>query len=124
MVHLTSGTEYVVDMVSMDGVHKCVALWEYDRRAINGAGFVCMGQRLMCDDEERVAALVEYEKKVLDALGIFNGPSHGEVKWHQGELAYFYKCVYIVLSYVNLYLCICVFVYILLLWQVSQSWLK
>ena len=82
-------------MVSMDGVHKCVALWEYDRRAINGAGFVCMGQRLLCDDEERVAALVDYEKKVLDALGIFNGPSHGEVKWHEGK---FYFCMYFPLS--------------------------
>ena len=87
-LNLYIGIEYVVDMVSMDGVHKCVALWEYDRRAINGAGFVCMGQRLMCDDEERVSAIVDYEKKVLDALGIFNGPSHGEVKWHQGKVCF------------------------------------
>ena len=38
------GTEYVVDMVSCDGEHKCVAVWEYDRRPVNGAGFVCFGQ--------------------------------------------------------------------------------
>ena len=79
-----TGIEYVVDCVSMDGVHKCVAVWEYDRRAINGAGFVCMGQRLLCDDEEIVQQLVDYQFSVLDALGIKEGPSHGEIKWHQG----------------------------------------
>jgi len=29
--------------------------------------------------------LIDYEKSVLDALGILNGPSHGEVKWEAGE---------------------------------------
>ena len=47
------GTEYIVDMVSRDGVHKCMAVWEYDRRAVNGGGFICFGQRLLTvhDDE-------------------------------------------------------------------------
>ena len=90
-----TGTEYVVDMISLDGVHKCAAVWEYDRRAINGASFVCMGQRLLCDDEDVVNKLVEYEKNVLDALGILNGPSHGEVKWHQGT----YKTCNLMFSY-------------------------
>ena len=47
------GTEYVVDTVSLAGAHKCVALWEYDRRPTNGAGFVLHGQRLMTADEPR-----------------------------------------------------------------------
>ena len=80
------GTEYVVDMVSRDGEHKCVAVWEYDRRPVNGAGFVCFGQKLLTVGEEpRVAALIAYQKKVITALGIRYGPTHGEVKWHQGE---------------------------------------
>jgi len=32
-----------------------------------------------------MAELIEYQKKVLTALGIRNGPTHGEVKWFQGE---------------------------------------
>lgn len=32
------GKEYVVDTVSRDGVHKCSAIWVYDKRAVNGAG--------------------------------------------------------------------------------------
>ncbi|GMH98712.1 hypothetical protein TrST_g13618 [Triparma strigata] len=79
------GVEYVVDTVSLNGVHKCVALWEYDRRPTNGAGFVLHGQRLMTATEEHAKDLVEYQFKVLDALNIKNGPGHGEVKWFNGE---------------------------------------
>ena len=47
------GQEYVVDMVSRDGQHKVVvAVWVYDRRAANGAGFVCFGQRLLAVQDE------------------------------------------------------------------------
>ena len=40
------GKEYVVDSVSVEGVHKTVAIWEYDKRAANGAKFVYYGMRL------------------------------------------------------------------------------
>jgi hypothetical protein len=79
------GQEYVVDMVSRDGVHKVAALWAYDRRAANGGGFVCFGQKLLVSTDEHCAEIIAYEKRVLDALGIKNGPSHGEVKWFKGE---------------------------------------
>ena len=79
------GQEYVVDMVSRDGVHKVVGIWAYDRRPANGANFVLHGQRLMTADEEHCQELIEYQKKVITALGIKNGPTHGEVKWFQGE---------------------------------------
>ena len=79
------GQEYVVDMVSRDGEHKVAAIWAYDRRAVNGAQFVCFGQRLLTMDDEHCIELVEYQKKVVTALGIKNGPTHGEVKWCRGE---------------------------------------
>lgn len=81
------GQEYVIDMVSRDGEHKLVAIWEYDRRPANGASFVCHGQwqRTISDDPAYYTQIVEYQKKVLTALGIRNGPSHGEVKWFKGE---------------------------------------
>jgi biotin carboxylase len=79
------GQEYVVDMVSRDGEHKLVAIWEYDRRPANGASFVLWGQQLMImsDHPEIYNQLVEYQKRVITALGIRNGPSHGEVKWYK-----------------------------------------
>lgn len=79
------GDEYVVDMVSRDGVHKVVAIWLYDRRPANGASFVCFGQRLLTADEPRVREIIEYQKRVVTALGIRNGPTHGEVKWFKDE---------------------------------------
>ena len=79
------GQEYVIDMVSRDGVHKVAGIWAYDRRPINGAGFVCFGQRMLTAEEPHVRELVEYQKKVITALGILNGPTHGEVKWFKDE---------------------------------------
>ena len=79
------GQEYVIDAVSLDGVHKIVAIWAYDRRPANGAHFVCHGQRLLTADEPCCRELIDYQKRVLDALGIRNGPTHGEIKWCRGE---------------------------------------
>ena len=32
-----------------------------------------------------MAAIISYQRKVVDALGIRHGPTHGEVKWCRGE---------------------------------------
>ena len=39
------GEEYVVDCVSRDGEHKCVAIWKYDKRIYNGSPVVYYGAR-------------------------------------------------------------------------------
>eukprot|EP00457_Paulinella_chromatophora_P002941 gb/GEZN01002946.1/.p1 GENE.gb/GEZN01002946.1/~~gb/GEZN01002946.1/.p1 ORF type:complete len:581 (+),score=72.13 gb/GEZN01002946.1/:152-1894(+) len=75
------GKEYVVDTVSRNGVHKCVGVWEYEKRAANGGDFVYFGNRMKFSDWPRTQELVKYEFKVLDALGIRNGPGHGEVMY-------------------------------------------
>eukprot|EP00966_Prymnesium_polylepis_P183038 4241233-Prymnesium_polylepis.1 len=36
-----AGDEYVIDTVSRDGVHKCVAIWKYIKFPLNGAQNVC-----------------------------------------------------------------------------------
>ena len=41
------GTEYVVDSVSRDGVHKVTAIWEYDKRSVNDANFVYFGMKML-----------------------------------------------------------------------------
>ena len=40
---------------------------------------------MLIDSEPHVAELIAYQRKVLDALGIRNGPTHGEVKWCRGS---------------------------------------
>ena len=80
------GNEYVIDSVSVNGQHKCVAIWEYDKRPANGGQFVYFGMRLFeTENGIKESKLVEYTHKVLDSLGINNGPSHAEVMWLQEE---------------------------------------
>lgn len=59
------GKEYVVDKVSRDGVHKLLAIWEYDKREANGASFVYFGMRLMKPDTPMMQEMREYGDKVL-----------------------------------------------------------
>ena len=73
------GKEYVVDHVSLDGVHKTTRIWVYDKRAVNGAAFVYHGMLPVRSDSEEAKVMVPYVRGVLDALEIKNGPSHGEV---------------------------------------------
>uniref|UniRef100_A0A7S4SRV4 ATP-grasp domain-containing protein n=1 Tax=Alexandrium monilatum TaxID=311494 RepID=A0A7S4SRV4_9DINO len=54
-------------------------MWVYDKRPCNGANFVYFGTQPVPSDSEVAKVLVEYTRGVLDALGIRNGPSHGEV---------------------------------------------
>eukprot|EP00611_Tribonema_gayanum_P004390 TRINITY_DN1356_c0_g1_i4.p1 TRINITY_DN1356_c0_g1~~TRINITY_DN1356_c0_g1_i4.p1 ORF type:complete len:605 (-),score=171.92 TRINITY_DN1356_c0_g1_i4:3-1703(-) len=77
------GTEYVIDSVSRDGVHKVVAIWEYDKRSVNGANFVYFGMKLNDAAGEREAALCDYALTILDAMGVKFGPGHMEIKYTQ-----------------------------------------
>jgi len=74
-----AGQEYVIDKVSRDGVHKLVAVWKYDKRSVNKANFVYFGMSLMPTDSEEIQALVAYADRILDAVGIQQGPSHMEI---------------------------------------------
>ncbi|CAM9358694.1 unnamed protein product, partial [Ectocarpus fasciculatus] len=76
-----SGKEYVIDKVSKDGVHKVVAVWEYDKRVCNGHNFVYFGNRLRPADSPRAQEMIKYADAVLDALEIYQGPSHMEVMY-------------------------------------------
>lgn len=80
-----SGKEYVIDKVSKDGVHKLVAIWQYDKRPINGASFVYFGMKLMDCKSPMFQRMVRYSSQVLDALEIRQGPSHMEVMWSGDE---------------------------------------
>lgn len=73
------GVEYIIDCVTRDGEHKCVAVWAYDKRPVNGAAFVYFGQRPLSVEQPIVGTLIAYVTRVLDALGITNGATHSEV---------------------------------------------
>eukprot|EP00547_Thalassionema_nitzschioides_P005643 CAMPEP_0194216736 /NCGR_PEP_ID=MMETSP0156-20130528/19566_1 /TAXON_ID=33649 /ORGANISM="Thalassionema nitzschioides, Strain L26-B" /LENGTH=949 /DNA_ID=CAMNT_0038945567 /DNA_START=101 /DNA_END=2950 /DNA_ORIENTATION=- len=73
------GREYVVDHVSRDGIHKTVMVWVYDKRPANGSQFVYFGCVPVNPESYEGRILIPYVRGVLDALGVKNGPSHGEV---------------------------------------------
>jgi biotin carboxylase len=73
------GKEYVVDHVSRDGIHKCVAVWVYDKRPANGNAFVYFGCVPVDSSSTEAKILISYTRRVLDALDIKNGPSHAEI---------------------------------------------
>jgi len=77
------GVEYVCDHVSRDGVHKTTMVWMYDKRSRNGADFVYFGLVPVSADSEVGKTVIAYTRGVLDALGIKNGPTHGEVMMTQ-----------------------------------------
>ncbi|ETL48782.1 hypothetical protein L916_01667 [Phytophthora nicotianae] len=78
------GDEYVVDTVSRNGEHKVAAIWKYDKRRVNNAAFVYFGLS-MVPAEGIINEMIDYQFRVLDALGIRNGPAHGEVKFCHGS---------------------------------------
>lgn len=73
------GKEYVVDHVSRNGVHKTMMVWVYDKRPANGSAFVYFGCVPVDANSPEAKILIPYVRGVLDAMGIQNGPSHGEV---------------------------------------------
>ena len=73
------GAEYVIDGVSRDGVYKVVAVWEYDKRPVNGSNFVYFGMSLKDTSDPKIRAVVDYAREVVKGLKINQGPSHMEV---------------------------------------------
>ena len=73
------GKEYIVDHVTRDGVHKTAMVWLYDKRPANGSAFVYYGLMPVDPNTPEARILISYTRRVLDAIGIKNGPTHGEV---------------------------------------------
>uniref|UniRef100_A0A7S3JRM9 ATP-grasp domain-containing protein n=1 Tax=Aureoumbra lagunensis TaxID=44058 RepID=A0A7S3JRM9_9STRA len=86
------GDEFVVDAVSRDGIHKITAVWMYDKRSVNGTNFVYFGMQMVdfFGTDKRLTQiahkLADYSNQVRNALQIFDGPSHMEIKVHPDSL--------------------------------------
>ena len=89
-----TGDEFAVDTVSLNGEHKVLAVWKYDKRAVNGQRapvvyFSTILQPLFPPDEEHTTEngemaanyVVDYAIDVLNAVGLRDGPAHTEVKY-------------------------------------------
>ena len=72
------GTEYVVDMVSVNGRRYTCGVWEY-RKKLHGMYNIYDTEALLPHDEHPVPELIAYVDKALSALGIDHGSSHAEV---------------------------------------------
>lgn len=73
------GTQYLVNMVSVQGQHILSDLWELVKKEIPGGRVVHDYQRLLPSSFHLKDELVAYTRNVLDALEIKHGASHNEV---------------------------------------------
>ena len=74
------GTEYMVNTVSRDGVHRVCEIWRTTRITANGVADLSDTVYLMPRHGEVQDRLTAYASQVLDALGIRHGPAHVEIK--------------------------------------------
>ncbi|HEU5158460.1 MAG TPA: ATP-grasp domain-containing protein [Streptosporangiaceae bacterium] len=73
------GTEYIVDLYSVDGQHGLVDVCVYQKREKDGQIGIYDVADFLAPDDPAVAPLAEYTKQAATACGIRNGSTHAEV---------------------------------------------
>ncbi len=80
MQEYIGGTEYVVNSLSIDGKHKITDIWRYEK-IIDDDGILIYDTMVLVDRlVPGMQDLVQYDYKVLDAVGMKNGFCHTEIK--------------------------------------------
>jgi len=72
------GVEYVVNTVSREGVPALTSVLKYYKKKTEDGAIIYQGLETVNGLDEEQEALVEYAFAVVKALGIVNGPVHGE----------------------------------------------
>lgn len=72
------GTEYIVNTVTCDGVHRVTAVLRYKKFKTAEGGYIYSHMETITRLEPGHTAMVEYALKVADAIGIRYGMVHGE----------------------------------------------
>jgi hypothetical protein len=81
-----AGDEYIVDTVSCGGKHICIAIFVYKKLKglpWNPHAIMVQQTQLLPASGDRQDELVDYVFKVLDAVGLQNGPCHTEIMFTQ-----------------------------------------
>jgi biotin carboxylase len=73
------GQQYFVNAVTLGGRHVFTEIWKDDKVLVPGAGLICDREELLPYEGERQRTILDYMGKVLDALGVREGPSHSEL---------------------------------------------
>jgi hypothetical protein len=73
------GTEYIVDLYSVDGQHGLVDGWVYTKRARGSRIGIYDTVDVLPPDHPDLAVLADYVMRAADAVGIRNGSTHAEV---------------------------------------------
>jgi biotin carboxylase len=76
---LAIGTEYEVDTYSVGGRHGLAALWRYAKERRDDRLGIYLSNTFIAPDHPHVPVLLDYVERVLDAVGVNNGPAHVEV---------------------------------------------
>ncbi|WP_231394673.1 ATP-grasp domain-containing protein [Micromonospora sp. CNB394] len=71
------GTEYAVNTVSANGLHRVTDIWQYAKMTVNGV--VDRHAGVFSTPVDDVPEVVRYAGGVLDALGVRHGPAHLEI---------------------------------------------
>jgi biotin carboxylase len=74
-----AGSEYVVNMVSLEGQQLVTEVVRYQKQRVKEGGTVYDIDELIEPDAVVYPILVDYTRAVVRCLGIRNGPSHAEV---------------------------------------------
>lgn len=76
---LAVGTEYEVDIYSVDGEHGLAAVLRYAKQRRGDRLSIYLSNTFVSPDDPVVSQLFEYMCRVLDATGVRNGRAHVEV---------------------------------------------
>ncbi len=85
MQEFIAGTEFVVDLVTLDNHCELVALWEYEKILSPEGNFLYSSLKLIDSEHKYFNILLNYAKKVIKALGICFGPAHVEIMIDKDE---------------------------------------
>ncbi len=72
------GEEYIVNTVSRGGKHRAVSVWHYSKVEMPDGSYVYNYGETVNTLDIGASRMVRYAFDVLDAIGIKNGPVHGE----------------------------------------------
>jgi len=73
------GQQFLVNAVSVNGNHFFIEIWRDDKVEIQGASLIADREELLPFRGEEQETIFRYLRRVLDAVGIKDGPSHCEL---------------------------------------------